>query len=74
MAQNPTNHGEGNPKAAAEFNASEQAFVASPRGKQAIESGTHVPPDEQAELDRAERTGRERSKGEDPQVLRRPKA
>jgi hypothetical protein len=32
--QSPTNHGEGNPEAADRFNAAEQEFVSSVRGKQ----------------------------------------
>jgi hypothetical protein len=68
--QKPTNHGEGNPEAAEEFNAAEQAFVSSKHGRQAIDGGTHVPPDEEAELARAERVGRERAKGEDLDIAR----
>jgi hypothetical protein len=71
--QQPTNHGEGNPEAAAEFNTAEQSFVSSERGKWAIEGGTHVPPDEEAELAWAERLGRERARGEDPDLAGRSK-
>jgi len=69
----PTNHGEGNPEAAEEFNEAEQAFVSSKRGKQAIDAGTHVPPDEEPALERAENVGRGRAKGEDPEIARRSK-
>jgi hypothetical protein len=61
-----SNHGEGNPEAAQEFNSSEQAFVNSPRGKKKIEEGTHVRPEEEASLLEAERLGRERAKSDDP--------
>jgi hypothetical protein len=59
-----SNHGEGNPEAAAEFNSSEQAFVNSAGGKKKIKEGPHVRPDEEASLLEAERLGRERGKGE----------
>ena len=45
-----SNHGEGNPEAAAEFNASEQAFVSSARGKKKIAEGPHVGPKDEASL------------------------
>jgi hypothetical protein len=60
-----SNHGEGNPEAAAEFNSSEQAFVNSPRGKKKIEEGAQVRPGDEASLMEAERLGRERGKGDD---------
>jgi hypothetical protein len=59
-----SNHGEGNPEAAAEFNSSEQAFVHSSRGKKKIEAGPQVSPEDEASLLEAERLGRERAKGE----------
>ena len=61
-----SNHGEGNPEAAQEFNANEQAFVNSPRGKKKIEEGPKVSPEDEASLLEAERLGRERAKGDDP--------
>jgi hypothetical protein len=60
-----SNHGEGNPEAAAEFNSSEQAFVNSARGKKKIAEGPHVRPEDEASLLDAERQGRERAKGKD---------
>jgi hypothetical protein len=63
-----SNHGEGNPEAAAEFNSQEQAFVNSPQGKKKIQEGTHVRPQEEAGLDEAERLARARSKGDDSAV------
>jgi hypothetical protein len=60
-----SNHGEGNPEAAAEFNTREQAFVNSARGKKKIEEGADVRPDEEAGLTEAEKLGRARSKGDD---------
>jgi hypothetical protein len=59
-----SNHGEGNPEAAERFNSAEQKFVQSPTGKQKIQEGAHVRPDEEKELAKAEEAGRERSKGE----------
>jgi hypothetical protein len=58
-----SNHGEGNPEAAAEFNSSEQAFVNSARGKKKIAEGPQVGPNDEASLLEAERQGRERAKG-----------
>jgi hypothetical protein len=71
MAKQPTsNHGEGDPEAAERFNSAEQQFVDSTRGKQKIQKGAHVRPEEEAELAKAEKIGRERAKGEDPAVTR----
>jgi hypothetical protein len=53
-----TNHGEGNPEAAAEFNKAEQEFVASKRGQQKIREAGNVSPGEEAELEEAERIAR----------------
>ena len=64
--ESDSNHGEGNPEAAQEFNSSEQAFVNSPRGKRKIEEGTHVRPEDEASLLEAERLRRERAKGDAP--------
>jgi hypothetical protein len=64
------NHGEGNPEAAERFNEAEQQFIKSPRGQQKIKEGPQVRPEEQAELERAERIGREHIKAEDPEVHR----
>jgi hypothetical protein len=44
------NHGEGNPEAADRFNTAERGFVNSARGKQKIQEGAQVRPDEQADL------------------------
>jgi hypothetical protein len=60
-----SNHGEGNPEAAAEFNSSEQAFVNTPGGKKKIKEGPQVRPEDEASLLEAERLGRERAKGGD---------
>jgi hypothetical protein len=65
-----SNHGEGNPEAAAEFNSSEQAFVNSARGKKKIADGSHVGPEDEASLLEAERLGRERAKGDDKPTAR----
>jgi hypothetical protein len=65
MDKRPTNQGEGNPGAARNFNSAEQAFVGSPQGKQKIDAGTHVRPEEENELAKAEKAGRDRAKTED---------
>jgi hypothetical protein len=65
-----SNHGEGNPEAAEEFNSREQAFVSSSRGKKKIEEGAQVRPEEEASLAEAEQLGRERAKGDDPDTAR----
>ena len=64
--ESPSNHGEGDPEAAERFNSAEQRFVDSTRGKQKIQQGAKVRPEEEADLAKAEKTGRERAKGEDP--------
>lgn len=61
--QSTSNHGEGNPEAADEFNSAERKFVNSPRGKRKIQEGPHVSPAEEAELADAEQRGRERAEG-----------
>jgi hypothetical protein len=68
--QSTSNHGEGDPEAAERFNSAEQQFVDSTRGKQKIQKGAQVRPEEEADLAKAEQIGRERAKGEDPAVTR----
>jgi hypothetical protein len=58
------NHGEGNPEAAERFNTAEQRFVDSERGKQKIQKGPEVRPEDEADLAEAEKVGRERARGE----------
>jgi hypothetical protein len=53
-----TNHGEGNPEAAAHFNKAEHEFVASKRGQRKIREGGNVSPEEEAALEEAERITR----------------
>ena len=65
MEKSPTNFGEGNPEAAAEFNEAEQKFVKSKRGKQKISGGAQVRPGEQAELEQAEERAKARGKNDD---------
>jgi hypothetical protein len=60
-----SNHGEGNPEAAEQFNKAEREFVGSPRGKKKIRQGAKVRPEEEAELAKAEQLGRERAKSDD---------
>jgi len=65
MINKPSNHGEGNPEAAERFNEAEREFVKSDRGKQKIQKGAQVRPDEEADLAKAEQRGRERAKDDD---------
>ena len=65
MKQRSTNHGEGNPEAAAEFNKAEQAFVNSPQGKAKIRMGANVRPEEEADLEQAEQRAKEHGKNDD---------
>ena len=65
MKEKSTNHGEGNPEAAAEFNKAEQAFVNSPKGKEKISKGPQVQPDEEAGLAQAEQRAKARGKNDD---------
>jgi hypothetical protein len=63
--QSSSNHGEGDPEAADRFNTAEREFVNSARGKQKIQEGAQVRPDEAADLANAEKLGRERAKDDD---------
>jgi hypothetical protein len=65
MKEKSTNHGEGNPEAAAEFNKAEQAFVNSPKGRAKIHKGPGVRPEEEAELAQAEQRAKARGKNDD---------
>jgi hypothetical protein len=65
MEKLPTNFGEGNPEAAAQFNEAEQKFVNSARGKQTIERGAQVRPGEESGLEQAEETAKARGKNDD---------
>jgi hypothetical protein len=64
-------HGEGNYKAAREFDAAEAAFVKSGGVEKAARDAAPKSPAEEAELARAEQLARERARDEDP-ALRRP--
>lgn len=64
-------HGEGNYKAAREFDAAEAAFVKSGRVDKAARDAAPKSPAEEAELARAEQAARERARDEDPALLRR---
>jgi len=65
-------HGEGNYKAAREFDAAEAAFVKSGRVDKAARDAAPKSPAEEADLARAEQAARERARDEDPALLRRP--
>jgi hypothetical protein len=66
MSNEPnTNHGEGNPEAADEFNDAERRFINSECGKKKIQEGPQVMPNEEADLARAEDLGRQRAKADD---------
>jgi hypothetical protein len=63
--QSSSNHGEGNAEAADRFNTAEREFVNSAGGKQKIQKGAQVRPEEEADLAKAEKLGRERAKDDD---------
>jgi hypothetical protein len=65
MQERSTNHGEGNPEAAAEFNQAEQKFVNSPQGKAKISKGPNVRPEEEQDLVQAEQRAKARGKNDD---------
>ena len=65
MKEKSTNHGEGNPEAAAEFNKAEQKFVNSPQGKAKISKGPNVRPEEEQDLVQAEQRAKARGKNDD---------
>jgi hypothetical protein len=65
MEERSTNHGEGNPEAAAEFNKAEQEFVNSPKGKAKIGKGPKVRPEEEQDLAQAEQLAKARGKNDD---------
>ncbi|HEX4524778.1 MAG TPA: hypothetical protein VH704_14760 [Casimicrobiaceae bacterium] len=67
-------HGEGNYKAAKEFDAAEAAFVKSGRVDKAARDAAPKSDAEEAELARAEQLARERAREEDPAVRGRPPA
>jgi hypothetical protein len=60
-----SNHGEGNPEAAAEFNKAETEFVRSPDGQKKIREGAQVRSEEEPELSEAEQRAKERAKAQD---------
>jgi hypothetical protein len=62
-----SNQGEGNKEAAKRFNDAEQKFVNSDAGQQKIQKGPQVRPDEEAELERAEKATRSHGK-DDPEI------
>jgi hypothetical protein len=70
MTNSPTNHGEGNPQAAEEFNKAERKFVDSPEGKKKIDKGPQVRPGEEAELRRAEERAKSHAKHDDSNTTR----
>lgn len=65
MATSPSNHGEGNPEAAEEFNKSEREFVASERGQRKIQEGAQVGAGEAAALEEAEKRGKSHARNDD---------
>ena len=70
MTSKSTNHGEGNPEAAAEFNKAEQAFVNSPKGKATISKGPNVRPEEEADLLQAEQRAKSHGKNDDSKTTK----
>jgi hypothetical protein len=69
MSNESSNHGEGNPEAAERFNTAERRFVESARGKQQIQEGPKVSPDEEVALAKAEQIGRDHAKGDDADTM-----
>ena len=67
-------HGEGNYKAAKEFDDAEKAFVQSGKVEEAARNAAPKSKAEEEELNRAEQAARARSKGEDPALRRRSSA
>ena len=65
MKEKSSNHGEGNPEAAEEFNKAEREFVNSPQGKAKISKGPQVRPEEEADLKQAEQRAKARGKNDD---------
>ena len=65
MEERNTNHGEGNPEAAEEFNKAEQEFVKSAKGKAKIRKGPQVRPEDEAGLVQAEQRAKARGKNDD---------
>jgi hypothetical protein len=61
-------HGEGDPEAARRFNESQKRFVDAGRVPEAAERAAPESSEQAAELERAEKRGRERAKEEDPTV------
>ena len=59
-------HGEGNYQASREYNEATRRFVKSGRVGDAARRARPESSQEAAELEKAERTGRERARGEDP--------
>ncbi|MGA2398823.1 MAG: hypothetical protein ABSG30_12265 [Steroidobacteraceae bacterium] len=70
MKEKSTNHGEGNPEAAEEFNKAEREFVNSPQGKAKISKGPQVRPEEEADLKQAEQRAKARGKNDDSDTTR----
>jgi len=65
-------HGEGNYKAAQEFDAAQAAFVKSGAVNKAARDAAPKSAAEEAELARAEQSARDRAREEDPALRRRP--
>lgn len=65
MATSPSNHGEGNPEAAEEFNKAEREFVASERGQRKIREGAQVGAGDAAALEEAEKRGKSHARNDD---------
>ncbi len=66
----PVNQGEGDIEADRRYREHAQEFVESARGKQEIENPKKLSPEEEKEVERAERAGKQRAKEEDPNVER----
>jgi len=72
MAQKQKNEGEGNRTAARAYNTASEKFAKSGRvGEQARRAQQAVDGPQKPDLDRAERLGKSKARGEDPAVSRK---
>ena len=61
-----SNQGEGNRSADRRYREATEKFVNSPRGRHEIETAGDVTPEEQREIEQAEREAKQRAKEHDP--------
>jgi hypothetical protein len=71
MNQRKQIHGEGNYKAAEEYDEAQREFVESGKVEQAARDAKPKTKAEAEEMEKAEQAGRSRAKGEDPAIKRK---